>query len=31
MDENSTTPQREPVPEVPGAEDANLSAAQNWL
>ena len=28
MDENNATPQREPVPEVPGAEDANLFAAQ---
>jgi hypothetical protein len=28
MDENNTTPQREPVPDVLGAEDANLFAAQ---
>jgi hypothetical protein len=28
MDENNTAPQREPAPEVPGVEDANLFAAQ---
>ena len=28
MDDNSTEPQREPAPDVPGAEDANLIATQ---
>jgi LPXTG-motif cell wall-anchored protein len=28
MDDNSTEPQRDPAPDVPGAEDANLIATQ---